>query len=84
MNKIEYTIKLQPVNVPDFMLEEMKPCLRQDGFRKPNRIPVSELPVATLEEICAEFRRGLFEKAGGIPIDEKHESWKAMAHRDSK
>lgn len=62
-----HTIELQPVQVPNFVRPVAPVGKRQDGFKELPAIPVSDLSVDTLEAVCAEFRRGLFEKAGKAP-----------------
>lgn len=56
-------LKLKPFRVPNNVLVEQPPKPRQEGFQEYPSIPLSELDNETLEEMCAEFRKGVFEKA---------------------
>lgn len=57
-------IKLQPFTVPNFVLEVMKPGCRQDGFHAATTHPLSDLSDEALAELCDDFRREVFRKAG--------------------
>lgn len=57
-------MKLKPFSVPNFVIVEEPPRLRQEGFKQPRSIPLSEVPVATLEAMCAEFRAAVLAKSG--------------------
>lgn len=58
---------LQPFTVPNYAIQVVPPGKRQDGFVENPKYHLSELDVETLEEMCAEFRSGVFEKAGKSP-----------------
>jgi hypothetical protein len=66
---MEHTIKLHPFAVPDFVVQAQTPGNREDGWRKAIVVPISELSAATLGELCDEFRRDVFAKAGKSDID---------------
>lgn len=61
---IEIRIQLKPFTVPNFVIAEGRINPRQEGFKKLPSYPLSELSSETLDEMCAEFRRGVFAKAG--------------------
>lgn len=58
-------IKLKPFLTPNFALMESPPRSRQEGFNaERNTVPLSELSVEALDELCQEFRANVFQKAG--------------------
>lgn len=57
-------VKLKPFRVPNFVIQEVPPGKRQDGYISAPSYPLSLLSAETLSEMCDEFRRGVFEKAG--------------------
>jgi hypothetical protein len=67
MMALKHAIELQPFAVPNFVLPMPSPGKRQDGWAEPRAIPLAELDVHTLDELCAEFRAGVFAKAGKTP-----------------
>ena len=64
---MNHTIDLHPFQVPNFVRQVMPARPRQDGFTEAPAIPLSDLSAETLEAMCAEFRRAVFEKAGKTP-----------------
>jgi len=63
---MEIKIKLQKFSVPDFVLQEGRIGKRQEGFNEPPSYALSDLDVATLSELCEQFRKDIFEKANKI------------------
>ncbi len=57
-------IELQPFTVPNFVLEVMKPGLRQDGLQAVRSHPLSDLSDEALTQLCDDFRREVFRKVG--------------------
>lgn len=57
-------VKLKPFIVPNYALVEGVPRSRDEGWKEPEKYPLSVLSAETLDEMCAEFRRSVFEKAG--------------------
>lgn len=60
--KIE--IELQPVRTPNFILQKVEPQSRQDGFQEPPAYAVKDLEAQTISELCDQFRKDMFAKAG--------------------
>lgn len=56
--------KLQPFSVPNFAIVEEPAHPRQEGFRDPRAIPISELPDSTLQQMAADWLRDLYDRAG--------------------
>ena len=61
---IEIRIQLRPFTIPNFVIAEGRINPRQEGFKELPSYPLSELSSDTLDEMCEEFRRGVFAKAG--------------------
>lgn len=58
-------INLKPFRTPNHVLIERPPRPRQEGINfDSGSIPLSELDVDTLDELCREFRENIFQKAG--------------------
>jgi len=59
-------IKIQPWLVPNFVIGEMPPGVRQDGFNPDSRPKwaLSDVDVETLVKQCDDFRAEVFRKAG--------------------
>lgn len=57
-------INLKPFNVPNFVLPIFRTGLRQDGLKEISGFPLSEIEPETLSDMCDEFRKSIFEKAG--------------------
>lgn len=66
---MKHTIELEPFSLPNFVRPTAPIGKRQDGWKETPAIPLSDLSVETLEELCAEFRIGVFKKAGKVPND---------------
>ena len=63
-NKIVKEVTLEPFMVPNFVRQEVLPRKRQDGLIEAPIYHLSDLDVETLSELCDDFRRKIFEKAG--------------------
>jgi hypothetical protein len=57
-------LELQPFKVPTGAIVKQKPGRRQDGFQPAQELPLSELPIETLEALCEEFTLAVFKAAG--------------------
>ncbi len=58
-------LKLRPFNIPNFAIVEGQPVSRQEGINfNSNFFPISELSNADLAEMCEDWRRRIYEKAG--------------------
>jgi CRISPR/Cas system endoribonuclease Cas6 (RAMP superfamily) len=57
-------VELQPFTVPNFVLVKPRLGFRQEGITEAPKFALSELDEQTLEQLCAEFRRAVFAKAG--------------------
>lgn len=51
-------LQLKPITVPNYVI------VAERSDATPTSISVKDLPANTLHELAAEFRRGLFAKAG--------------------
>jgi hypothetical protein len=60
---MEIKIKLQPFRVPNYVLPEPRVSKRQDGVTMTEKYHLRELDKETLEQLCDEFRAGVFAKA---------------------
>lgn len=58
------TVNLQPFRVPNFVIQDAPARPRQEGFTESPKYALSELEPETLAELCDDFRRSVFEKAG--------------------
>ena len=56
-------VKLRPFSVPNFVIQETAPGLKQDGFKEPSTFALHELDTDTLEGLCDQFRKDVFAKA---------------------
>ena len=57
-------IKLRPFSVPNFVIATVVPRERQEGWQEEPKFSLEELEPETLAELCDEFRKSVFEKAG--------------------
>ena len=57
-------LKLQDWTVPNFVILESRLNERQNGFTPNPGIPIKDLDEEILDELCNNFRRKVFEKAG--------------------
>ena len=49
---------------PNFVIAEMPPRPRQEGFQEAPSWPLAEVDAETLDQMWDEFRAGIFRKAG--------------------
>ena len=64
MMKVTIQTKVKPFTVPNYVIAEMPPGKREEGFKEAPKYHLSELEVRTLDDLCREFRREVFKKAG--------------------
>jgi len=57
------SLKIRPFTVPNYVLLELPPVGRQEGFAGNHSLPLSELDADTLDQLCYEFRKAVFQKA---------------------
>lgn len=55
-------IELEPFRTPNYVLTKAKVGRRQDGFENVPKFHISELSDETLNELCDQFRKEIFEK----------------------
>ena len=60
----EIRIKLKSFSVPDFVITVGVPRERQKGWKEGPTFPMSELEPEVLAEMCDDFRKTVFKKAG--------------------
>jgi hypothetical protein len=64
--KVNIKLEIVPFTVPDDVALKGPPALRQDGFKPLQRYPLSALDYDSLSELCSNFRKEIFKKAGII------------------
>lgn len=64
MAEITKKIELQPFSVPNFVSVKAAPGRREDGLAEAPKYKLADLEPETLDALCVEFRREVFEKAG--------------------
>lgn len=57
-------VALKPFTVPHFVLTEASPGSPQDGIQEAPKYRLDELSSEVLEQLCAAFKKAVFEKAG--------------------
>ena len=57
------TTELQPFWLPNYVLEEVRPSTRQEGFKETPRHKLCDVPEETLIMLCDEFKEGILRKA---------------------
>jgi hypothetical protein len=62
MSKI--CVELEPIRVPNFIIQRVLPGKREDGFMEAPKYAVGALDADTIGELCDEFRSDMFAKAG--------------------
>ena len=60
--KATLTIDLRPFTVPNFAI--ILPSSRTPAGEEERSIPLAALDADTLDKLCDEFRRNVFDKAG--------------------
>lgn len=61
--KIKTELELNPFSVPNYVTVKMPPGNKQDGFREAPKFHLSELSEETLNALCEQFKKDVFEKA---------------------
>jgi len=70
---MEMKIKLRPIQTPNYVLAEARPGLRQDGMVECQKWHIGEIDEETLSELCDQFRRDIFKKAGKRDFKDRKE-----------
>lgn len=60
----EAKLKLQPFRVPNYVLADAPARPRHEGYVETPKFALGELDDETLAELCDDFRRAVFAKAG--------------------
>jgi hypothetical protein len=53
-----------PWSTPNFVITRYEVRPREEGITEGPKLPLAQVDAATLAELCDEFRREIFEKAG--------------------
>ena len=61
---VKHNVELLPFPVPEQVTALMVPVPRSFGIKEPPKFLLSELDEATLSELCNDFIRSVFNKAG--------------------
>jgi len=61
---MQLKIKLKPWTTPNFVVANLPPVRRQDGFNESQGFPLQDVEAETLSELCDVFRAEIFRKAG--------------------
>ena len=70
---IETKVKLQPFRVPNYVLAETSIKPGRGGYSETIQYRLSQLDAETLDLLCAQFRKDVFEKAGiSDPVEMKN------------
>jgi len=56
-------VKLRPFIVPSFVFQKVSPRRRQDGFIESPKFALHELDDETLQALCDQFKKDVFEAA---------------------
>lgn len=62
--KAKIDVVLKPFQVPNYVLTEQLPGVKQDGLREGPKYALSELDPDTLAKLCEDFTQAIFKKAG--------------------
>ena len=62
--EVNIKITLEPFIVPNFVIARDRPTLRQEGITEARKYALAELDAETLERLCDDFTKSVFEKAG--------------------
>lgn len=68
-------IKLRPFSIPNFVIQEMPPRTKQEGFSNAPSYYLSEVDAETLSDMCDKFREEIFKKA------QKEDPKKCLGHK---
>ncbi len=61
--KIQINVEIDPFSVPSYVVAKGAPGKREDGFKTAPAIPLADLSPETLDQLCNDFRREVFNKA---------------------
>ena len=67
---MECSFTLLPFTVPDNVALKGEPRRRQDGFERQTVMPLADVSEGSLSDLCKQFRRDVFRKAGKIDPEE--------------
>lgn len=65
-------VKLKSFLTPNFVLQEVLARPRQEGFQECPKYPLSEVDLESLSDLCDQFRKEVFEKAGKQDLKPTH------------
>lgn len=72
-------VDLQPWVTPNFVILEMPPAQRQDGFKEGPKLSLAEVDTDTLALQCDAFRAEVFRSAGKVdPAFVKTTEWQPI------
>lgn len=60
----EMKLELEPWQTPNFVIFKMPPRPRGEGLNEAPKLPLAEVDVMVLSDLCDEFRAEVFRKAG--------------------
>jgi hypothetical protein len=61
---IKTDVELHPFRVPNYVIVKTEPKPRQDGYSEAPKYHLSELSESVLNELCEQFKKDVFIKAG--------------------
>jgi hypothetical protein len=79
---VKIELKLRPFPIPDGVVIDRPPGLRQDGFIPAPVLKLGELDEETLEQLCEQFREAVYKKAGKESPKLKVERAQALAAKE--
>jgi hypothetical protein len=59
-----FVVELRPFTVPNYVIQVTPARPRQEGFVEAPKYALTELDADTLAQLCDDFRKSVFEKAG--------------------
>jgi len=59
-----FKVNLKPFTIPNYVLVEMPPGKRDDGWQEGPKYRLEDLDAVTLDGLCDQFRDAVFAKAG--------------------
>ena len=61
---MEYKVKLQPFQTPNYVIMATSPGKREDGWKEAPKFHISTLDKEDLIKLCDEFKENVLKKAG--------------------
>ena len=61
--KIALNVEIRDFTVPNFVTQVLPAGKKEDGIQYSGGIPLKELRSETLDQLCRNFRRSVFQKA---------------------